>query len=220
MRAIFVAIVIAWCAPPAHAQVLGVGDKLAELDVAVDAKGKPVKLAAYRGRWVLVTIGAAWCEPCKKELPVWDRLAGETRGRITFVALDIDDSVDDGKAFHARLKLAHMIRVYLPQDKTAVAGRYGAEKMPTTVIADPEGRVRYVHGGFDARDPDGEYTRMKARLAALVPIKLRPPAVKPPAPKPPSRPPPTSPASPTAVLCQRCELGTLWSASWAALLRF
>ena len=38
----------------AHADVLKVGDRLAELDVAVDAGGKPFKLKALRGKWVVL----------------------------------------------------------------------------------------------------------------------------------------------------------------------
>src|SRR5690348_7442671 len=76
---------------PAHADVLKVGDRAAELDVAVDAAGKAVKLRAYKDRWILVTVGAEWCKPCRKELPTWDKLAGELKGKITFVAIDIDD---------------------------------------------------------------------------------------------------------------------------------
>jgi thiol-disulfide isomerase/thioredoxin len=219
-------------AAPAQAQVLRVNDTLAELDVAVDRGGKPQKLAAYRGRWIVITIGARWCEPCKKELPVWDQLAGELKGRITFIALDIDDNIADGKAFHDGLGLAHMVRVYLPQDRSAVAGRYGADTMPTTFVADPRGVIRYVHAKFDSRDPAGEYAKLKTKLEQLVPPPKprtpKPPAPKPapkPAPSPDPKPAPKSPAAtlpvpvPPLVLCA-CEPGGLWSEAWRDRLRF
>src|SRR3954470_10485663 len=74
----------------AHADVLKVGDRLAELDVATDGNGKPVKLKSFKGKWVVLTVGADWCKPCAKELPVWDKLAGELKGKVVFVAVDID----------------------------------------------------------------------------------------------------------------------------------
>src|SRR5258706_15371472 len=88
----------------ARADVLKVGDRLAELDVATDAAGKPVKLKAFKGKWVVVTIGADWCKPCAKELPTWDKLAGELKGKVVCVAIDIDDEVAVGKRFRDKLR--------------------------------------------------------------------------------------------------------------------
>ncbi|HEX2686586.1 MAG TPA: TlpA disulfide reductase family protein, partial [Kofleriaceae bacterium] len=89
----------------AHADVLKIGDRLAELDVATDASGKSIKLKSWKGKWVVVTVGADWCKPCAKELPTWDKLAGEFKGKVVFVAVDIDDEIDIGKKFHDKLKL-------------------------------------------------------------------------------------------------------------------
>ncbi|MGN6109006.1 MAG: TlpA family protein disulfide reductase [Kofleriaceae bacterium] len=172
MRSLFVlwglVIGLALAAGPAAADVLKKGDRLKELDVAVDASGKAFKLKAYKGKWLFVTAGAAWCVPCRKELPVWDRIAGELKGKITFVALTLDDDIKDGKAFHRKLKLRNMALVYLPSDKSAVAGSYGAATMPSSFIADPQGVVQYVHSGFEERNAEGEYKKMKQKLAELL----------------------------------------------------
>ena len=155
-------------ATTAHADVLKVGDRLAELDVATDGAGKPIKLKSYRGKWVVVTVGADWCKPCAKELPTWDRLAGELKGKVVFVAVDIDDEIAVGKKFHDKLKLKHMVRAYLPSDKSGVAGNYGSDHMPSTFVADDKGVVRLVREGFEAGDANGEYKKFKDALAKLV----------------------------------------------------
>ena len=152
----------------AHADVLRVGDRLAELDVATDASGKPLKLKAFRGKWVVVTVGADWCKPCAKELPTWDKLAGELKDKVVFVAVDIDDEIDVGKKFHDKLKLKHMVRAYLPSEKSGVAGNYGSDHMPSTFVADPKGVVRLVREGFEAGDAGGEYKKFKDALDKLV----------------------------------------------------
>jgi len=152
----------------AHADVLRVGDRLAELDVATDAGGKPLKLKAFRGKWVVVTVGADWCKPCAKELPTWDKLAGELKDKVVFVAVDIDDEIDVGKKFHDKLKLKHMVRAYLPSEKSGVAGNYGSDHMPSTFVADPKGVVRLVREGFEAGDAGGEYKKFKDSLDKLV----------------------------------------------------
>jgi len=157
----------ALAAAPAAADVLKVGDRLAELDVAKDASNKTFKLKAYKGKLVVVTVGADWCKPCAKELPTWDRLAGELKGKVTFIAIDIDDDVAVGKKFHDKLKIKNMTRVYLPADKSGVVASYGSDTMPTTFIADKSGIVRSVKKGFEAKDTEGEYKKMKAELEKL-----------------------------------------------------
>jgi len=170
MRGLFLApvVVMLAAAGSARADVLQVGDRLAELDVATDASGKPVKLKAWKGKWVVVTVGADWCKPCAKELPTWDKLAGELKGKVVFVAIDIDDEIDVGKKFHDKLKLKNMQRVYLPSDKSGVAGNYGSDHMPSTFVADGKGVVRLVREGFEAGDADGEYKKFKDALDKLV----------------------------------------------------
>jgi thiol-disulfide isomerase/thioredoxin len=96
-------VVLGVSAAAAHADTLKQGDRVAELDIAQDAHGKSFKLKNLRGKWFVVTVGADWCKPCAKELPTWDRLAGELGGKIAFVAIDIDDDIETGKRFHDRL---------------------------------------------------------------------------------------------------------------------
>jgi len=168
MRALIIAGLVAAAATTARAEVLKVGDRLAELDVATDGGGKPVKLKAFKGKWVVITVGADWCKPCAKELPTWDKLASELKGKVVFVAVDIDDEIEVGKKFHDRLKLRNMVRVYLPSEKSSVAGSYGSDHMPSTFVADGQGVVRLVREGFETGDADGEYKKFKDALAKLV----------------------------------------------------
>ncbi|HVK87744.1 MAG TPA: TlpA disulfide reductase family protein [Kofleriaceae bacterium] len=169
LRSLLVAFALVITAvAPAAADVLKVGDRLAELDIAVDAKGKPVKLKAFRNKWVLVTVGAAWCKPCAKELPTWDKLAAELAGKVSFVAIGIDDEIETGKKFHQKLKLKNMSLAYMPASKSGVVASYGSDTMPTTVVADPKGIVRMVRRGFEEGDASGELKKMRAELAKLV----------------------------------------------------
>lgn len=170
MRARTLVLAAALAAAPlatARADVLKVGDRLAELDIATDAAGKPFKLRSIKSKWVVLTIGASWCKPCAKELPVWDRIAGEMKDKVVFVALDVDEDAADGKRFHDKLKLHNMQRVYLPP-KSAVAASYGGEAMPSTFVADDKGIVRLVRARFEEGDADGEYRRFKDSLGRLI----------------------------------------------------
>ena len=153
---------------PAQAGVLKQGDRAAELDVAVDAAGKSVKLSRFKGKWVLITAGASWCKPCAKELPAWDKVAASYKNKITFVSLTLDDDIKDGKKFQKKLGLKNMVVVYMPADNSSAAARYGSDTMPSTFIIDPNGIVKHVHKGFEERDPNGEMKKLRATLDKLV----------------------------------------------------
>ena len=57
------------------------GDRAAEFVSVVDASGKAVSLKAYKDKVVVITFGASWCEPCKKELPAYEKLAQKYQKR-------------------------------------------------------------------------------------------------------------------------------------------
>ncbi len=163
MRALMLVMLFA---SVAHADELKVGDRLAELDTAVDVGNKAFRVKAVKG-WKMLTFGASWCKPCAKELPAWDALAPSWKGKVSFVAVDLDTERETGKGFHKKLKLKNMTLVYLSPD-SGVAAKYGSDHMPTTVLADPEGVIRYIRGGFEKGDVDGEVQKMKEQLGKLV----------------------------------------------------
>ena len=166
MRAL---VILALLVAPASANTLKVGDKFAELDVGTDGNGKAFKLKSLKGKWIVLTVGASWCKPCKKELPTWDKMAGNMKGKpVAWVAINIDNDVADGKKFHKQLGLKNMNVVYMPQEKSAVSARYGADTMPTTFVFDPNGVLKYRKDQFAERDPDGEYKKFRAELDKLI----------------------------------------------------
>jgi thiol-disulfide isomerase/thioredoxin len=168
MHALVIAAFLLVAGGTAQAQSLKVGDRLAELDIAVDEAGKSFKLKSLKGKWLLVTVGAEWCKPCAKELPAWDALQPAYKDKIRFVAINIDDNIEDGKKFNKKLKLKNLTKVYMPADKSAVVAKYGSDNMPTTYVADDKGVIRYVKAGFEKGDVSGETKKMRAQLDKLV----------------------------------------------------
>src|SRR5690606_8592394 len=108
-----VAALVALGSAGAAAADVNVGDRAPDLVHAKDGRGKRVKLKSYKGKLVVLTFGASWCKPCKKELPAWDKLARRYKGRnVVFVAVNIDKDAGKGREFIAQARLGAMQAVY------------------------------------------------------------------------------------------------------------
>jgi thiol-disulfide isomerase/thioredoxin len=106
--------------------------------------GRPVKIADFKGKPLLVNLWATWCAPCVKELPTLDKLAAG--GGIKVVAVSQDTGPNPSVV--AFLK-SHRIATLEPyQDsKMGLSGALGPDTvLPTSILFDANGREvwRYV----------------------------------------------------------------------------
>ena len=107
----------------------------------VDAEGRKLGLADFRGKFVLVNLWATWCGPCRREMPSLDRLQARlSGGDFTVLALSQDrKGVAAVQKFLAQIGTQHL-DVFV--DSSARSARtLGAIGLPTTVLLDREGRV-------------------------------------------------------------------------------
>ena len=162
MRSSFVILVLTTVAATARAEIK-TGDRFVELDAKTD-KGQRFRLKDMKGKWVLYTFGASWCEPCHKELAAWDRIAPKLASKVLFVAVNIDNDPREGKQFIDSLKLKHLFPVYMPDERSPAMKAYDPDHMPSTFVIDPEGTVRIVQYGYARGDED----KLASKLAALV----------------------------------------------------
>lgn len=113
--------------------------------------GKPVDLAADRGKPLLVNLWATWCAPCIAEMPTLDRAAGRLDGKLAVIALNQGDDAAKVQAFLAGKPLAHA-RPLL--DKGMAISLKLAANLPTTLLYDAQGKeVWRVTGGRDWSSP-------------------------------------------------------------------
>ncbi len=118
---------------------------------AVDASGKALNLADYHGKVVLVNIWASWCAPCLKELPEMNAMAGRLTGKeVVVIAVNIDDARANAERFAKKLNL-DKLRIYF-DEKKATPKALGVDAMPTSLILDKTGVIRYVNLGYNAGD--------------------------------------------------------------------
>ncbi|MCH6576835.1 MAG: TlpA family protein disulfide reductase [Gemmatimonadetes bacterium] len=106
----------------------------------VDGEGRPLTLADFRGKVILLNIWATWCIPCLREMPTLDRLQAKLGGpRFEVVVLSIDiGGIPVVEKFYRALKL-DSLGIYV--DKTLRVKRdLGIVGIPTTLLIDRQGR--------------------------------------------------------------------------------
>jgi peroxiredoxin len=120
--------------------------------VLPDLAGKPLTLSALRGRAVVLTFFASWCNPCEQDMPILDRVQHDEGTRLAVVGVNYLDFPDDTRAFVHRLGVTFPTLIEDSTDNP-VAARYDVHAMPDTVFIDAKGVVRgRLYGPTSAHD--------------------------------------------------------------------
>jgi len=99
--------------------------------------GRTVRMADFRGRWVLLNIWGTWCVECHAEHPVLMDI--KRQGQVEIIGFNYKDELDKAQAWLAELGNPY---VAVPVDKEGRSaidwGVYGA---PETFLINPEGLI-------------------------------------------------------------------------------
>ena len=107
--------------------------------------GTPLKLSDLAGQPIVLTFWATWCPPCRAELPDF-QAAYETYGdRVTFVMLNVSESIETAQAFFA--ENGYTFPLYADLDDDA-SNAYGVTGIPTTIMYDAAGNILDSHIGM------------------------------------------------------------------------
>ena len=115
-----------------------------------DMDGKPVDLARYRGKVVLVNFWATWCPPCRKEFPSLGRVRKLFwPADLEVLAVNVGEDPDTVFSFAG----APDFPVLFDRDSQAMA-RWPVKGLPTTFALDRQGRLALrAVGGREFDDP-------------------------------------------------------------------
>lgn len=162
MLGVALGAVLAVAAPPASAEEEGFtpvpvlkGVELLEPGtpapnfIVNDVDGSSFNFAEQRGgRAHLLIFWSLFCEPCREEMPIIERLAVEYRpeGRIEFIAVNMDGApfLDGIKGFLHQYK--YSVRVILDQldakgEQFVIADPYHVAGTPMLYLIDAEGKI-------------------------------------------------------------------------------
>jgi thiol-disulfide isomerase/thioredoxin len=105
--------------------------------------GKPLSLAGYRGRVVVLNVWASWCAPCRAEAPGMERVYRSEQSKgVEFIGIDTRDQPDNARAFVRNFSLTYPNLV--DSDSQMVLrfkGTLPPNAIPTTLILDRQGRI-------------------------------------------------------------------------------
>jgi peroxiredoxin len=111
-----------------------------------DLDGAMVSLESLRGnKVVLVEFWATWCPPCRMVLATLRRMEQTLREEnVEVLSVNQEETAEQVHQYVARDGTP--FRVVLDPDG-AVARRYGVTSLPTMVLIDKQGIIRWIHVG-------------------------------------------------------------------------
>ena len=124
-------------------------------------KGLQKRVRDLRGHPVVVNVWAAWCGPCRVELPVVQSASLDWGKRVAFVGVDLRDNRG------AANKLLRQIPLTYPSYEDPdgkVANGYRLVGTPSTIYYDASGKQTYIHQGqyLDRAQLDADIKRYAA----------------------------------------------------------
>jgi cytochrome c biogenesis protein CcmG, thiol:disulfide interchange protein DsbE len=110
------------------------------------AQSGALNLASYKGKVVYLDFWASWCGPCKQSFPYMQGLVQKYgAGGFVVLTVNLDRSRSQADAFLRKVGA----RLPVTYDSAGtLAKQYGVKDMPTSVLIDRQGRVRFTHKGF------------------------------------------------------------------------
>ena len=124
-----------------------------------------VTLDSQRGKLVILTFWATWCAPCRRELPMLERVQ-EILGkdRVAVLAVNFEDN---DVSVTALKKLASTWQISLLEDWNGrIAEHYDITSIPHLFMIDREGKIVANHTGYGDSSMDELVADINAALRA------------------------------------------------------
>jgi peroxiredoxin len=108
--------------------------------------GTNLKLTEQRGKIIVINFWASWCGPCREEMPVLQKFYDKYQDLgVSVWGINVEQENQAGRDFLADLNLSFPI---LFDASNTISLMYQVAAMPTTIIIDRDGLIRYAFQGY------------------------------------------------------------------------
>ena len=116
--------------------------------------GQSASLSQYKGQVVMLNFWATWCGPCQQEMPLLDQMYRKYKpAGFTLIGVNVDKDAPPVKQLLERKPVSFPV---LLDPASQVSKAYHVDEMPSTVLIDRKGNVRFLHRGYKPGD-ENEY---------------------------------------------------------------
>jgi len=123
--------------------------------------GKNLKLSELAGNVVLINFWASWCGPCREEMPLLNALHKKYQPLgFTVLGVNVEEQADNARGFLNDFPVDFPV---LLDSNNRVSKLYKVIAMPTTVVVDRDGNMRFLHKGYKPGD-EKKYRKMVKKL--------------------------------------------------------
>jgi peroxiredoxin len=135
-------------------------DRAPDFQLAARGGSAPLSLAQFKGQVVMLNFWASWCGPCREEMPILESIHRKYKPLgFTMLGVNVEPDAKAAEAFLKQTPVSFPI-AYDPDSK--VSKLYDVAGMPSTVIVDRKGTVRFVHRGYKAGDENEYLNQIRA----------------------------------------------------------
>lgn len=112
--------------------------------------GDNIRLSEQKGKVVMLNFWASWCGPCRQEMPLLDGIYKKySKTGFVLLGINVEEDSTDAKKMLKNLNVTFPI---LFDSDNKLSNLYKLDAMPTSIIIDKKGKIRYIDRGYSPGD--------------------------------------------------------------------
>lgn len=143
--AVFFLLTLGLCLKTTTINALEIGQIAPDFTLK-NLQGQNLNLTEQRGNIIVINFWASWCGPCRQEMPILQSFYDKyNKLGVSVWGVNVEQENQAGRDFLKGLDLTFPIFF---DESNDISASYQVEAMPTTVIVDRNGKLRYAFKGF------------------------------------------------------------------------
>jgi len=124
-----------------------VQENLAPNFTLVDLEGNTFTLSDFSGKVVVIDFMATWCGPCRQQIPQYSAIWENYKDQVVLISISIDPLSDSEQTLQSFKENFDAPWIWA-RDTENISVVYEISSIPTTVIIDKQGIIRFKHVGI------------------------------------------------------------------------